>query len=277
MNEVVNGFFDESHSDPLHPSGHGPKLAVVPLGTGSDFARQFLWTDDPLEVAQRIRGGATVPIDVGVVTCDTLSRRPNASVDVENEHAGASSSASVSSGPVRTQRVFVNIASMGMSARVANAVAPFKFLGSKLSYVLATVMAFFGHTNIDVQVDYRASPSDKLSTIVIPALTLAAFGNSSYFGGGMKVCPSADPRDGLLQLVSIADYGLIGFALKEGRLRAGTHVGMPRVGTFDLCEATIQAVNAEQGSACWIEADGEVVGSLPATIRVKKAAVDLLV
>ena len=32
---------------------------------------------------------------------------------------------------------------------------------------------------------------------------LLAVGNSPYYGGGMKVCPAADPADGLLDLTII--------------------------------------------------------------------------
>ena len=32
---------------------------------------------------------------------------------------------------------------------------------------------------------------------------LLAVGNSSYYGGGMKICPDADPSDGLLDLTIV--------------------------------------------------------------------------
>ena len=44
---------------------------------------------------------------------------------------------------------------------------------------------------------------------IVTDLTLAAFGNTRSYGGGMLICPDADPSDGLLDVtmvhVGIAD------------------------------------------------------------------------
>ena len=46
-------------------------------------------------------------------------------------------------------------------------------------------------------------------------MTLAAFGNTTSYGGGMLICPTADPCDGLLDITVIG---------KAGRLKAASNV-----------------------------------------------------
>ncbi len=53
--------------------------------------------------------------------------------------------------------------------------------------------------------------------------------NGRAFGGGIKVCPQAEPDDGLLDVLVWGDVGKLDLALNLPRLYRGTHLGHSKV------------------------------------------------
>jgi diacylglycerol kinase (ATP) len=99
---------------------------------------------------------------------------------------------------------------------------------------------------------------------------LVAVGNCPSYGGGLRICPDADPADGLLDVVVAASLGRAALTRLKPRLRRGTHLADPRVTSYRAREIKI---GAEDIIAY---ADGERIGPLPLTIGCAPGAVRLL-
>jgi diacylglycerol kinase (ATP) len=89
-------------------------------------------------------------------------------------------------------------------------------------------------------------------------VTLVAVGNTSWYGGGMKVCPGADPADGLFDVTVVAAITRTQLIRTKPLLTAGTHIGnaavtVHRAGRVELSSPGVTTY-----------ADGEPVAPLPA-------------
>jgi diacylglycerol kinase (ATP) len=88
-------------------------------------------------------------------------------------------------------------------------------------------------------------------------VTLVAVGNTSWYGGGMKVCPAADPSDGLFDVTVVGPLTRLQLVRQRPLLTAGTHIEHAAVTVHRAArvELTSPAVTAY--------ADGEPVAQLP--------------
>ncbi len=90
----------------------------------------------------------------------------------------------------------------------------------------------------------------------LPA-TMIAVGNTSWYGGGLEICPGADPADGLLDVTVVGPLTRRELVLARPRLADGTHVDDPQVSVFRATRVEL----ASPGVTTW--ADGEPVAPLP--------------
>jgi diacylglycerol kinase (ATP) len=99
---------------------------------------------------------------------------------------------------------------------------------------------------------------------------LVAVGNCPSYGGGMRICPDADPTDGLLDVLVADSMGRVSLARLRPRLRRGTHVLDRRVHTHRAREVRIDA----HGIVGY--ADGERIAPLPLTVSCVPGALCVL-
>ncbi|GAA3569771.1 YegS/Rv2252/BmrU family lipid kinase [Amycolatopsis ultiminotia] len=71
--------------------------------------------------------------------------------------------------------------------------------------------------------------------------TLVAAGNTPYYGGGIPVCPGADPGDGLFDVTVIGSAGRFGLVRMLPGLRTGRHLGHPAVRTLRTRTLRVEA------------------------------------
>jgi diacylglycerol kinase family enzyme len=88
-------------------------------------------------------------------------------------------------------------------------------------------------------------------------VTLVAVGNTAWYGGGMRVCPGADPADGRFDVTVVGPLGRLELVRARPRLTAGTHVGHPAVTVHRAARVELAAAGVTG------YADGEPVAPLP--------------
>jgi diacylglycerol kinase (ATP) len=233
LNEVANGL--------LALPGKRPELAVIPLGTGMDFARSHRIPRRLDAAVDVVLAGETREIDAGRVTYRSWD--------------GATG-----------ESHFANIASAGMSGAVARqANVTSKALGGRISFFTALVRVFASWRNTELTVEAGGERRTGKMTNLIVA-------NGRYQGGGMLIAPEAEPDDGLFDVLLIGDITKRDFVLNVAKIYRGTHLSHPKI---DLLRA--ESVSVDADVAVPIELDGEQPGTTPARFEVVPRALALRV
>jgi YegS/Rv2252/BmrU family lipid kinase len=232
VNEAVNGIWDLS--DP-------PDVAVIPRGTGWDFVRTF-------GIPRRIESAAAIALTGAVRTLD-VGKVAYRSWDGSDGEA-----------------VFANVASAGMSGAIAQrANQTTKALGGKASYLMALLAVFarWSAAELRVTVDGEERRGRMFDVVVA---------NGKYFGGGMKICPDAEPDDGLLDVLTIGDVSKRGLVATMPKIYRGTHLPHPKA---ELLRG--QVVTVDSDTALPVELDGEKPGTTPVRFEALSARLRLKV
>jgi diacylglycerol kinase (ATP) len=101
-------------------------------------------------------------------------------------------------------------------------------------------------------------------------VTLVAVGNTPWYGGGLRVCPGADPTDGLFDVTVVGPMTRRQLVRSRPRLADGTHVEHPAVTVHRAARVEL----ASPGATTY--ADGEPVAPLPVTAECVAGAVHVL-
>jgi diacylglycerol kinase (ATP) len=219
-------------------AGTGVPLGVVPAGTGNDFVVDLGLPADPLAAAGAVvaalRDGRTRSVDLARVS----------TVDGKERWFGA-------------------VLAAGFDAIVNERANHMRFPKGARRYDIAIVLELLRlrareYTLILDGVEHR-----------VPAV-LVAVGNTASYGGGMRICPAADPNDGLLDIVVGARMGRGTLMRIKPKLYRGTHVEHPLVTTYRA--STVEL--AGDGITTYV--DGERAFPLPVTIRAVPGALTLL-
>ncbi len=99
---------------------------------------------------------------------------------------------------------------------------------------------------------------------------LIAVGNGSTYGGGMKVCPGADVRDGVAEILIVGELPKLAFLRLFPKVFSGAHVHHPVTRVLQSAAFTLHA----PGQTAW--ADGEYIGPTPVRLQVEPLAVRII-
>ena len=101
-------------------------------------------------------------------------------------------------------------------------------------------------------------------------VTMVAVGNTPWYGGGMKVCPAADPGDGLFDVTVVGATSRLELIRTKPRLTAGTHVEHPMVSVHRAARVELSSPSVTT------YADGEPVAPLPAVAECVPGALTVV-
>jgi YegS/Rv2252/BmrU family lipid kinase len=203
-------------------------LGVVPAGSGCDFARSFGLPGDAAQAAARLAGDQVQTIDVGTVTC----------ADGET-------------------RYFVNIAEAGLGAAVAARAARLRagrFLGGAryaAGFWLTLPRFRPAAVRLDADGQYRAWHA---FNVVVA--------NCRFYGGGMQISPNSDPGDCLLDVLVMTGPKSDSFTTLP-KVYKGAHLPHRNIAELRAARLDVQA-----DPVFPVEADGEVLGTTPASFGI---------
>ncbi len=207
----------------------GCVLGVVPGGSGGDLARTFGFDRRPERAARHLLGDTVNNFDLGRIRLTGRDGRP------------------------RTV-LFANIAEAGYGGTVTALAGRLPRRVGAARYGVATVAAIarFRLVETTVRLD-KHELTEPLSNVVVA--------NAQFFGGGMNVAPRALPWDGRFNVQAWTGRPID--VLRAGpALRKGTHTSRADVREWNSATVTVD------GPPLVVEADGEVLGTTPASFEV---------
>ena len=159
---------------------------------------------------------------------------------------------------------FLGIASIGFDSEVQERVLSSRLPLGQLVYLYGSLItvARWRHASFTCSVDGVSAPVHGWSFAVA---------NSGMYGGGMHLAPMASVHDGLLDIVSTSATSRRRFLATLPKLFKGTHITAAEVSV-----SRGRSVHLDADRPFRVFADGDPVGTLPATVTVRPGALRCL-
>ncbi len=255
LSEAAEGFFEfqqliENLPTPINSAA---SLAVLPAGTGDDFARGLMgrraaleqWVNILSDHCQRRSLGGTRPVDALYGLCNNF-QKPFICLNASSMGIGGETAA--------------RVAAQGNFVRAMSGEARFAFAA-------LAGLAGWRERRVRVLVDDIE--------MIDASMNLAAVANGLYAGGGMMFSPEAKLDDGKLDVVTASGLGRTEIVRELARIHKGGHVANPKVRIVQGTKVRIETFSAADEMK--IEADGNVRGVTPVEFRVMPHALRFVV
>lgn len=256
LSAAASGYFhpfDEALPRAVNPRA---ALAVLPAGTGDDFARGLTrGRREPLDawVARLVRhcrdgaGDAAAAATRGV---DVLA--------CEAEGVGRA----------RGRFLCLNALTLGIGAEVAARVAAqgarLRRLPGEARFAWAALGALAAWRDRRVRIEVDGAEWAACRTNLIAVV------NGPYAGGGMNFAPAADISDGLLDALTVCGITRRELVRELARVHRGGHLANPKVRLTRGARVRIETTDGDDPLG--IEADGDVRGRTPCDFRLIPSA-----
>jgi len=245
--EVLNGLFPEAEREPERP-----RLALLPLGTGNSFLRDFL-------VVEGVQAAPAASAHSG----EEALRRVQ-----EAMRHGRTRACDVLRLVHRDGVLyFLNLLSVGFPADVAAVTNRwFKPFG-EVGYLLGVFACLMRLKRRAFPVRVEDAPEMDARRCLF-----LTFSNSKFTGGRMLIAPQADPCDGLIEYVRWGPIGRIGLLRNLPGLFDGSHIAHP------LCERqAVRRIEFSLEGPVPVMVDGEVLRVQCERLEVLPAAIEVMI
>ena len=242
LSEAAEGFFDFKTNSliplpvPINPAA---ALAILPAGTGDDFARGLMHSRAPLEHW----------LELLVSHCQKNSDQTTRRVDVMAAKCDGGTA----------PFICLNASTMGIGGETgARVAAQGKFMrrfSGEVRFLAAAIGALAAWRERQVRITVDAQP------VFEGPMNLVAVANGLYAGGGMMLSPQARIDDGKLDVVTASGLNRVQVMRELPRIHRGGHVANPKVRIFQGSGVRVETFSPDD--AMLIEADGNVRGKTP--------------
>jgi diacylglycerol kinase (ATP) len=180
-------------------------LAVIPAGTGNDFARAVGSHKKSVnEIFNTINSQHPTSIDLGLVTGDF------------------------------GKRWYVQVLSTGFDALVNKLANKIVWPRGQFKYTLATLLTLAWFKPIE----YEVTVDDKKLKQNFMMLSVA---NGETYGGGMRICPNASNSDGIFDILLVHPVSKIVLLSIFPKVYAGKHIPHPKINIIQGRKVQISA------------------------------------
>jgi len=194
VHEVVNGIMRAG----VAPA---PAVAIIPGGTGNDFARGVGVPRDPMAAGRLLLAGARRRVDIGQVN----------------------------------DRYFVGISGVGFDAEVAAKVNRWpKWVGGTPLYLAAILNMLVTYRPVATRIVLDGR-EQRLRMFLLAAA------NTPWYAGGMYMAPHARPDDGWLEVITAGDLGRLETLILLPRVFSGTHLRHRKVAHQPAGEVRVES------------------------------------
>jgi diacylglycerol kinase (ATP) len=230
---VVIGGDGAAHTALQVVAGTGVPLGVVPAGTGNDLALALGIPVDPLAAARAV----------------AEDLRAGATRAVDAGRAG--------------DRWWATVLCCGFDSAVSDRANRLRWPRGRRRYDVAVLVELARLRPREVRLvldgEERTAP-----------VTLIAVGNTCWYGGGMKMCPGADPSDGLFDVTVVEPVTRRELIRTKSLLADGSHVELGRVSVYRAARIELDSPGVTT------YADGELVAPLPVTAECVPGALTVV-
>ena len=256
LSEAAEGFFEfkQNVTESPSPVNTSAALAILPAGTGDDFARG-------------LTNGTPATLEHWTNIFIAHCQQPN------NDHARLIDVLYGVSNGFRHPFICLNASTMGIGGETATRVAAQGKFMRRLSGELRFAAAAFVSIAHWRERRVRVSVDDE--ELVDGPMNLAAVANALYAGGGMMLSPAARFDDAKLDAVTASGLNRVAVLRELGRIHKGGHIANPKVKIAQGTKARIETFAPED--AMPIEVDGNVRGVTPVEFRVLRKALRFIV
>jgi diacylglycerol kinase (ATP) len=227
----------------LYASGNisDATLGIVSTGTGSDYIRTVGIPRRSNEACHCLLRMKKRVVDLGVVEYTKDGRQE--------------------------ERLFVNFAGFGFDAEIVRRTTQqFKALGALPSYLLGVLTTLVSYRNRDITIRIDGESQDmRVCTVVM--------NNGRYGGGSMFTAPHAELADGLLDVMIVGNLSKPDLLWSIPRIYKGTHLTHPKVTMKKAKEIEVESSSGK----VQLQADGELLGEVPARFRVLPSTLNVII